>query len=500
MLEFTVNSLLEKELDGRKYLVAPVTLLVEGVHVGLSGDKVYYPANEIESGRASWNGAPITLGHPHINMQPTSANTPEVLETFGLGRIFNVIASEGKSRGEAWIDIQKAEQIAPGLIELIRSGSEIEVSVGIIYDADFTSGNWNGEAFEWIAREYELDHLALLPNDEGACSLLDGCGIRFNIANSPKSKVVRVEKAAANQNSIIQGFGAWILRKLGLQQAMSYSEKEQEAAEALRAAPEYSGKGIWIREMYEDHVIYEVTEGEGYGVGEEKIFSRAYAVDADGNISFGSEITEVKRKVTYVAVSAENLIAKVTKEETVSKEQKVDALIACECTKFGAQDRDWLMTLPEEKLALLQVEEPKEEPKDEAVASGEAPPVAAGEAPVVKDHPEPEPKPDQNLAAPKPATLEELIAGAPPELRDTITRAVQREKEEKAQLIEGLKSNPRNKFSAEWLAARSVEELESLSLLGDANSDFSGNAGGRSGSAGEDVPVAWDVSAGKAAK
>jgi hypothetical protein len=43
---------------------------------------------------------------------------------------------------------------------------------------------WNGEEYEETLYDFIPDHIALLPNELGACSWADGCGVRENIRKS----------------------------------------------------------------------------------------------------------------------------------------------------------------------------------------------------------------------------------------------------------------------------------------------------------------------------
>lgn len=73
----------------------------------------YLPASEIESLVAEWNGVPVTVAHPMVNGEYISANRPNVLDQFQIGRIFNAQynAENRALRGEAWIDITRADAL-----------------------------------------------------------------------------------------------------------------------------------------------------------------------------------------------------------------------------------------------------------------------------------------------------------------------------------------------------------------------------------------------------
>lgn len=171
----------QERFEGRPHLVAPVVALVEGVHVG-SGGALFYPRDEIAKYVEAWNGIPLPVFHPEEYGMNVSANTPEQIEERSVGRLFNVFFDPdgSKLKGELWIDIGKAEKISPAVLSLIQSGQHLEVSTALWSDSDNTPGEWMGEEFAVIARNFRPDHLALLPGGEGACSWADGCGVRVN--------------------------------------------------------------------------------------------------------------------------------------------------------------------------------------------------------------------------------------------------------------------------------------------------------------------------------
>ena len=115
-----------ESLQGRLYLVAPLTMIVPGVLSGSRGS-LYYPLEEIRKNPTAWNGMPITLGHPSIDGKPVSARTPEVLNTKALGMILRTQADQ-ELISEGWFDIELTNRSAPGLIDRIEAGKKVEVS------------------------------------------------------------------------------------------------------------------------------------------------------------------------------------------------------------------------------------------------------------------------------------------------------------------------------------------------------------------------------------
>jgi len=169
----------EKTLNGRDYLVVPVVMITEGVHIGSAG-AVLHTTEELGEVTDAWNGIPVMLNHPKEDGTFISANSPEVLEQYEIGRVFNTILDGTKLKAEAWLDVERLEEISPELLDMVKAGEVIEVSVGAFSDNEEVEGEWNGEEYHYIARNYRPDHLALLPNLVGACSIDDGCGVRVN--------------------------------------------------------------------------------------------------------------------------------------------------------------------------------------------------------------------------------------------------------------------------------------------------------------------------------
>lgn len=175
-LQVLASATRREQFQGREHVVAPVVMLVEGVHRGL-----YYPADEIGQTSDLWNGMPITVNHPMRDGKPISASDPKVLEESAVGWVFNT-KWDGKLRSEAWIDVARAEALAPEILRALSdgSGANLEVSTGLFTDEDKVAGQWNGEDYRATVRSYRPNHLALLPNGQGACNWGDGCGIRLN--------------------------------------------------------------------------------------------------------------------------------------------------------------------------------------------------------------------------------------------------------------------------------------------------------------------------------
>jgi hypothetical protein len=168
--------------NGRGYLVAPMTMIVPGVLNGSEGP-LYYPPEEIKRDYSSWNGMPIVVYHPVQNGQQISARCPEVWEQQEVGRVYSTkITDDGKLQGTAWFDVEETKRVDPRVHSALERGQKLELSTGLFVDKEpAPEGSvHNGKAYTHIAKNFRPDHLAVLPDMIGACSIADGCGILVN--------------------------------------------------------------------------------------------------------------------------------------------------------------------------------------------------------------------------------------------------------------------------------------------------------------------------------
>ena len=170
------------QFEGRDTLIAPVILLVEGVHAGSNGP-LYYPSSVLRAYAQAWNGVPLPVHHPEQDGQPVSCNSPDVIQSRSVGRLWNVRFEESpkpRLKGEIWVDVAKCASVAPEVLEALKSNRPLEVSTGLFSTDEIGTGTWNTEDYHATVRDMRPDHLALLPGVTGACSWQDGCGVRAN--------------------------------------------------------------------------------------------------------------------------------------------------------------------------------------------------------------------------------------------------------------------------------------------------------------------------------
>lgn len=184
-------------VNGTEYLVVPMSILVPGVLNGSKGS-LFYPKSEVMQRQGVWNGVHILGYHPTKNGQPVSLIQndgrldQEVLKTSSLGIIKNDTWTGKKRIVEGWFEVNKVKefdrkQAEAGRAQIynrLKSGQPVELSTGLYTDNENAppGATWNGRPYAFVARNYRPDHLAVLPDQVGACSLNDGCGV--GVANA----------------------------------------------------------------------------------------------------------------------------------------------------------------------------------------------------------------------------------------------------------------------------------------------------------------------------
>lgn len=173
--ELATNAMRTAMLDGREHLVVPVVALVAGVVNGY----LVTPA-ELQTFAAAWNGRPVPVRHPKDGNGYVSANDPRTIESQVVGAFFNARVDGGaRLVGELWLDVAKCERLsgdALAVLQRLRRGEAVEVSTAYFCDVDPVAGEYNGKPYMAVQRNLRPDHIALLPDEVGACSWKDGCG------------------------------------------------------------------------------------------------------------------------------------------------------------------------------------------------------------------------------------------------------------------------------------------------------------------------------------
>lgn len=348
----------EETFQGDNYIVVPVTMMVQGVHSGSHG-AILHTADELGKYPQAWDGIPVTIGHPQVEENYVSANSPTVLAEWSCGTIFDTHMEGDKLKAEAWINVDDITSINSNLLQRIKDKEEIEVSVGVFSDEETVGGMHNGESYVGIAYNHRPDHLALLPDETGACSLVDGCGIRVNKNGGTKMFVLNkdneqeVLKAIAKSDFMVNETGFMALRG---------------KAQTTLDNKDGNGFSYYLEEMYDNILVFrEISYNNDYSNRTVKIYQQGYQENAAGELELTGEAVQVKKEVSYTAVPQINEGAKrkrtkfnnnqnankMPKDCQVCKD-KTSALIANTATPYTEDDRSWMEALEVNQLDKLE--------------------------------------------------------------------------------------------------------------------------------------------------
>lgn len=462
--------------QGKSYLIAPVILLAEGVHVGMDGLPTYYPAEELAKFPNSWNGVPLPIEHPRNDeMDLISAQDPAIIEKQAVGNLWNVEFIDNKLRGEIWIDIERAKQICPAILTRLNNRGELEVSTGLGVEEEITTGEWNEEVYERIVRNYRPDHLALLPDGQGACSYTDGCGVRANEEKEGGDKVklwIDAKKVLAENAE---------LASLMVALEASYGEILMELQKTVDAM-DNSTYVHFVKAVYNDYFVYKAqANSEAPGpLRESKMFKQKYAVAENGSIELKDDPLEVREEVNYITLKEGGNEMPESKEQCCP--EKVAALIANENNIYTEEDAEWLGNLTEDQLMKIEGEDKAKTDVQLAAEEG------AKELEALKADKDGEDPPPDTDGEETRVTADEYIANAPPEIREVLESGRRMHKAKKDKLVDTLMGNERNKFTKEQLEAKDVVELENLADLAFVAVNYEANAA-NAGETGEEALV-----------
>lgn len=418
-------------LEGREHIAVPMVMLVEGVHNGSAGS-LYYPKEELGKTPAVWNHKPIVVYHPTLNGEGISACDPDIINKRKVGVMMNTKFEKGKLKSEAWIERSRADLVDERIMKAIDNKKVMELSTGLFIDVANEEGKWEKEDYTGIARNYRPDHLALLPDQIGACSIADGAGLCRN-QSQPITKEV-LAQLELSYNSIQQMLATAIQQKLNFN-----SEK---------------GPWIWIADVYSNFFIYEKDS---------KFWRLGYTANDAGVTLSDEDPVEVKRVTEYRTIKGERVGNQNTETQVMNKKKLIAFLMANAVTVVNGVTLS--ADMPEDQLAKL-TDEHLETALNDALKEAkkkEAPKTESKKDDKTTDNKEVIIKKDSET--PKVVTMQDYVNSAPPEIREVLTSGLNTLTQKKAGLIAEITANKSNVFSKEYLEARNVQELEGIAAL-----------------------------------
>jgi hypothetical protein len=445
---FTIN-LLPKQcrtetLENRQYTVVPVVMLTEGVHNGSNGS-LLYTADELAKTPQAWDHKPVVVYHPEQNGEGISACRPDVIETQKVGILLNtkVDTTRGRLLSEVWVENEKADQVDERVLAAVKANEVMEVSTGVFVDKEVTAGDWKGETYDGIARNFRPDHLALLPDQIGACSVRDGAGLLRNASKKdPSGKTMgKLQK---------------VLKELGLtDNEMSFDNIRCDLNDALRTkykvTDSSTGPWPWVADVYSNFVVYEY-DGKLFRLGY-TASDTGVSLD-DGNPDEVSRVTEY-RTVSGAFVGNRDQSKKATTMDPKVKKAKIDGLIANKDSGWSEESRPVLEAM---KDATLEAQAKAFEPKEDVTANKddkkETPAVVPGGYIA------------RNVQAPqKPFDYNDWLKTAPTAVQEMVQNGTAVLNEEKTKLVAEITANKNNVFTEDQLKVKPLGELRAMAAL-----------------------------------
>jgi len=435
--------------NGVDYIVVPVVMMVEGVHNGSAGP-ILYTAEQLSQNVERWNDEPIVINHPMDSSgNPISAHSETVGDEI-VGMVRNATMDNLRLLAEAWLRKDSLNSLSPTTLQKIQAQTPIDVSVGVISNSIEERGVFQNEPYIGIANNIIPDHLALLPEDRGACSWDDGCGIRnkLNVNNKPnknenvkmddvKFKIKEINNHLLERGLVIDSFAEkeLVVNDIGYRQV---SQLIQRQLDSIDTNTTYH----FLEDAFDGYFIYRVTNSQTRG---DSYFKRSYTI-SNNAVEFSNDAIEVVKTISYDEItqnSSETM--KRTKFNNLNPKQmsekkasscKVTALIQKKATSYTEDGREWLSTFEDAQLEKMVPKEVEVSPTPAAVTVEQIQAVLNSET-------DPEKFIDKFM---------------PAGMRESVKAGIALNKEKRTALIKGITAN--STFTEEELGDWSTPQLQ----------------------------------------
>ena len=177
-----VRRITENSID---YAVMPCVVIAVDE---MNGEIV--PNVEVKKSTDAWEGTAVTLGHPTVmGIQVSVKDAPH----FQIGTVRYPSYVDNQLRVELWIPVGQGHEVDI-IVNRMEQGEVFEVSSGYFAATERNESDVN------VQFDIEPDHVAILVNQVGACSVADGCGApRTNSCNCPKCQGDMTVEDTTNQ-------------------------------------------------------------------------------------------------------------------------------------------------------------------------------------------------------------------------------------------------------------------------------------------------------------
>lgn len=473
-LNFLPASTRIEMLEDREHTVIPMVMLTEGVHNGSTG-ALLYTAEEMQKTPEVWNHKPIVVYHPELNGQGISACDPAVVNSRKVGVMMNTSwdAKGKRLKSEAWIEKPRAEKIDNRIFEAVDKKEMMEISTGLFSDLEQAPGEVNGVDYIGIVRNIRPDHLALLPDKIGACSIAKGAGLLRNEISKGKMP------------------GAELLKRITAFLGMTDNEMSFESTRGLIQTAlntklnisDSSTNWVWVEAVYSNFFVYR-KDG--------KLFRLGYEASDTGVTLSDEKPVEVVQQVEYRTVQGAKFIGNQDhlKEDNDTMNKKVQMIAAILAANCGWTDQKALEALSEKQVESIHNGFTKSAPTNNDAAEkknlvdsiivnnsygwGEGDRLALmmfdneklAKLKITAPANAPAPVANEKVApATAPVTLETWLGAAPAEIAGVVRGLLRNETTEKAELIEKIIANKATPFKKDELMTLSIGNLRGIASI-----------------------------------
>ena len=443
-------------LEDRSYTVVPMVMLVPGIHPGSSGP-LLYNEEELSKTPQIWDHKPVVVYHPEgLNGEGISACDPVVVNTRKIGLIMNTKWQKKTKRlvSEAWIEMDRAKKVDNRVSAAIENNEMMELSTGLFVDLEESPGELDGVAYNGIIRNIRADHLAVLPDKVGACSIDKGAGFLRNEERKQVAEIVDKkglgEIASQLRSMGLQNFAARLTSN-----EMSFMNIRDTLSALIRKkinpAGADAGPYAWVEDVYSNFFIYE-TGG--------KLFRLSYSA-SDSGVTLGEENpVEVNRVTEYRTVAGAKFVGNQDQTQVdnndMNKAAKITAILAvanCGWEQKGLEALNDTQIDGIHKGLVGNATPPA--PPTPAVTTLAA--TAPATVPATTTTTNADPK--------KELTVEEYISQAPGHMKDVLRNMDASFQKEKGELIGRITANKANVFTPEQLQGMSIENLRGMAAI-----------------------------------
>lgn len=329
----TTGKFEKRFLNNREHLVTSMVTIVGNSVM----NKGFYPLEEVQNTFEQLHFLPAPNGHPKVGNELVSAFHPLAVNAFNIGGMVRNPKMEGNNVvNEFWLDLEIANQSDDGieLISRIENGEEVGVSTGLSVQQEITNGQQDGVDYNWVARQINYDHVAILLNEKAAGAHV-GTKLQTNTSNVDIVNCAVLADSSApvadEQPPVIKSN---ILDQLVNSLKDVFVTKDVENAittDSLEHQLRNKGKEIWPDETFWswvtsvfptiNTVIFEVETRMDNVI---KLIQCTYSVDANDQVSLNDDKIQVVRKVEFVEVDGDVNIFNSNPEEDndMAKENK----------------------------------------------------------------------------------------------------------------------------------------------------------------------------------